>query len=155
MTKPGHDHLAEAGETAPMVQMAAMVIGAVFLLIGLAGFIPGITTGFDRLEWAGPHSGALLLDLFAVSVLHNTAHIAAGIAGLVLARAPGTARVYLVCGGVLCSALWLYGVLIDHRGPLNVVPVNGAVNWLHLGLAAAMLGSGLVLGRMTARPDPV
>ncbi len=154
MTQPENDRLAESG-TAPMVQMAAMVIGAVFLLVGVAGFIPGITTGSDRLDWAGHDSGALLLDIFAVSILHNTAHIAVGIAGLVLARTAGTARVYLLGGGVLSTAIWLYGVLIDHHGPLNVLPVNGAANWLHLAMAAAMLGCGLTLGGMMTRSDPV
>ncbi len=152
MTTPDDDRLTSG--TAPLVQMAAMVIGAVFLLVGVAGFIPGITTGLDRLEWAGHHSGALLLGIFAVSALHNAAHIAVGVAGLVLARSAGTARAFLLCGGVLASALWLYGVLIDHHGPLNVLPVNGAANWLHLGLATTMLGSGVMLGGLSTGPTP-
>ena len=35
------------------VQLAAMVVGVVFLLIGIAGFIPGITTNYDQLQFAG------------------------------------------------------------------------------------------------------
>lgn len=151
MTQPENDR---PTETAPMVQMAAMVIGAVFLLVGVAGFIPGITTGSDRLDWAGHESGALLLDIFAVSVLHNIAHIAVGIAGLVLARTAGSARAYLLGGGVLSTAIWLYGMLIDHHGPLNVLPVNGSANWLHLGLATTMLGAGLTLGGLSTGSTP-
>lgn len=151
MTKPDHDRLAETGGAAPLVQIAAMVIGAVFLLVGVAGFIPGITTDFDRLSWAGHHSGALLLGIFAVSVLHNLVHIAFGVFGLVLARAANTARAYLIWGGLVYAALWIYGLAIDHHGPLNFVPVNTADNWLHLGLAVVMLTCGLMLGRSADR----
>lgn len=151
MTKPDHDRLAETGGTAPLVQIAAMVIGAVFLLVGVAGFIPGITTDFDRLSWAGHHSGALLLGIFAVSVLHNLVHTAFGVLGVVLARAAGTARAYLIWGGVVYAVLWIYGLAVDHHGPLNFVPVNTADNWLHLGLAVVMLTCGLTLGRPGSR----
>lgn len=136
-----------------MVQIAAMVIGAVFLVFGVAGFIPGITSHFEELSWAGHHSGALLLGVFAVSILHNAVHLAFGVAGLVLARTAASATAYLLWGGAVYAVLWLYGLAIDHHGPLNVVPVNAADNWLHLGLAIAMIGSGVTLGRLAIQPD--
>lgn len=152
MTRRERDRLAETGGTAPIVQIAAMVVGTVFLLFGIAGFIPGITSDFDQLSWAGHHSGALLLGIFAVSVLHNLVHLGFGLAGLVFARSALTAKSYLVWGGVVYAVLWLYGLVIDHHGPLNFVPVNTADNWLHLGLAVAMITSGLVLGRFVIAP---
>lgn len=154
MTKPDRERLAETGATAPVVQIAAMVVGTVFLLFGIAGFIPGITSDFDELSWAGHHSGALLLGIFAVSVLHNIVHLAFGVAGLVLARSATTARAYLLFGGAAYAALWLYGVSIDHDGPLNVVPVNTADNWLHLGLAVLMLVSGVLFSRLAVTSGP-
>ncbi|WNG83199.1 DUF4383 domain-containing protein [Mycobacterium sp. ITM-2016-00316] len=142
-----------AGGNAPVVQIAAMVIGAVFLVFGVAGFIPGITSDFDELSWAGHHSGALLLGVFAVSILHNVVHLAFGIAGLILARTAASAKAYLLWGGAAYAVLWVYGLAIDHHGPLNVVPVNAADNWLHLGLAVAMIGSGVTLGRLAIQPE--
>ncbi len=136
-----------------MVQIAAMVIGAVFLVFGVAGFIPGITSHFDELSWAGHHSGALLLGVFAVSILHNVVHLTFGVAGLILARTAASAKAYLLWGGAVYAVLWLYGLAIDHHGPLNVVPVNAADNWLHLGLAVAMIGSGVTLGRLVIQPE--
>ncbi len=136
-----------------MVQIAAMVIGAVFLVFGVAGFIPGITSHFDELSWAGHHSGALLLGVFAVSILHNVVHLAFGVAGLILARTAASAKAYLLWGGAVYAVLWLYGLTIDHHGPRNVVPVNAADNWLHLGLAVAMIGSGVTLGRLAIQPE--
>lgn len=68
------------------VQLAATVVAAVFLLVGLLGFVPGITTEYDGMTFAGHHSTAMLLGVFHVSILHNIVHLLFGIVGLVLAR---------------------------------------------------------------------
>jgi hypothetical protein len=129
------------------VQLAAMVVSVIFLLVGILGFIPGVTTNYERLEFAGHESGALLLGVFAVSVLHNIVHLAFGVVGLAMARTAAGARTYLVGGGVIYAVLWLYGLLIDHNSNANFVPVNNADNWLHFVLAIAMIGLGVLLGR--------
>jgi Domain of unknown function (DUF4383) len=128
------------------VQLAAMVVSVIFLLVGILGFIPGITTNFDQLAFAGHGSGALLLGLFMVSVLHNLVHVAFGVAGLVLSRTRSGAKNFLLVGGVIYAVLWVYGLVIDHGGPANFVPVNTADNWLHLGLAVAMIALGVLTG---------
>jgi Domain of unknown function (DUF4383) len=148
MPERDREGLGEAGGTAPMAQIAAMMVGAFFLLLGIAGFIPGITSDFDRLSWAGHHPGAQLLGVFSVSVLRNLVHVAFGIAGVVLARSGFAAQAYLFWGGIGYAALWLYGLAIDNHGPLNFVPIGTADNWLHLSLAVVMIGSGLILGRL-------
>ena len=129
------------------VQKAALAVGAVFLLVGILGFIPGITSNFDQLTFAGHHSEAALLGLFNVSILHNIVHLLFGVAGVVLARSFDGARSYLVGGGIVYLVLSVYGVVIDHDSSANFVPVNDADNWLHLILAIAMIGLGVVLGR--------
>ncbi|ANZ41427.1 hypothetical protein BBK82_41180 [Lentzea guizhouensis] len=129
------------------VQLLAAVVGAVFLLVGILGFVPGITTNYDQLSFAGHHAGALLLGVFAVSVLHNLVHAAFGVAGLLMARTSRSAAVFLVGGGVIYLVLWLYGLVIDHDSAANFVPVNTADNWLHLGLGVGMLGLGVLTGR--------
>ncbi len=125
-------------------QLVAAGVGAVFLLVGILGFIPGVTTHYDQLAGAGHHSGALLLGLFSVSILHNVVHLAFGVAGLALARTPAGAKNFLVVGGVVYLALWVYGLVIDHGSPANFIPVNTADNWLHLGLAVAMIVLGVL-----------
>ena len=82
-----------------------------------------------------------------VSVLHNLVHAAFGVGGLLLSRTRNGAKNFLVVGGVIYAVLWVYGLLIDHGGPANFVPVNTADNWLHLFLAIGMIGIGVLLGR--------
>ena len=132
------------------VQVAALLVGAAFLLTGVLGFIPGITTNYHMLSFAGHHSGAQLLGIFDVSVLHNAVHLAFGVAGVVLARSFAGARGFLVGAGVIYLVLTLYGLVIEHDSAANFVPVNAADNWLHLVLAVAMLGLGVLLGRSRA-----
>lgn len=50
----------------------AVVAGVVFLAVGVLGFIPGVTTDFDTLTFAGAESEAMLLGVFQVSVLHTS-----------------------------------------------------------------------------------
>jgi hypothetical protein len=121
-------------------RLVAFAVGAVFLLVGILGFVPGVTTG--ELAFAGHGSEAMLFGVFAVSVLHNLVHLALGAVGLALARTARGARVFLVGGALTYLALWLYGVL----GPADVVPINGADNWLHLFLAAGMGGLAFLVG---------
>ena len=128
-------------------QKAALAVGAVFALVGIAGFIPGITTNYDTMSFAGHESQAMLLGIFAVSILHNLVHLAFGVAGFLMARTVKGAYWYLVGGGVVYLLLWLYGLMIDHDSSANFVPVNNADNWLHLLLGVGMIGLGLALGR--------
>ena len=129
------------------VQKAAFAIGAVFLLVGILGFIPGITSNVDQLGFAGHHSEAMLLGLFQVSVLHNAVHLLFGVAGLVLARSVSGARSYLLFGGIVYLVLWIYGLVVDQESAGNFVPLNAADNWLHLLLGVAMIALALILTR--------
>ncbi len=129
------------------VQKAALAFGVVFLLVGVMGFIPGITTNYEDLSFAGHHSDAHLLGIFQVSALHNIVHLLFGIAGIAFARTVSAARNYLIWGGVVYALLLLYGLFIGHDSSANFVPLNTADNWLHAVLAIAMIGSGLALTR--------
>ena len=129
------------------VQTVTLAVGAVFLLVGILGFVPGITSGVDQLSFAGHQSGAMLLGLFQVSILHNIVHLLFGVVGLALSRSWSGSRSYLIWGGAIYLVLWIYGLVIGHESPANFVPLNTADNWLHFVLGIAMLGLGLLLGR--------
>ncbi|HEX8095540.1 DUF4383 domain-containing protein, partial [Jatrophihabitans sp.] len=127
-----------------------MAVGAVFLLVGVLGFIPGITNHYSDMSFASHDSGAKLLGIFQVSVLHNIVHLLFGIAGIAMARQARTAYLYLVGGGVIYLVLWLYGLVIDKDSSANFVPVNSADDWLHFLLGLGMIALGVLLSRRSA-----
>jgi hypothetical protein len=150
---PDTDHTRDRQSLRRAVQLAALVYGVVFLLVGVAGFIPGLTSNYDTLQFAGHHSEAMLLGVFQVSVLHNIVHLLYGVAGLALSRSATNARHYLLWGGVVYLVLWLYGLFVGHDSPANFVPLNTADNWLHLALGVTMVAlSFLPRGARTADP---
>ena len=105
---------------AGFLRLVAGAFGAVFLLVGILGFVPGITTNYGDLGFAGHMSDAKLIGLFQVSVLHNLIHVGYGIVGLAVASRPRAAAMYLLVGGVVYTA----------------------DNWLHFLLAVAMIALG-------------
>jgi hypothetical protein len=133
-------------------QKVAVVFGVVFLLVGVAGFIPGLTTGLDTIQFAGHESDALLFGVFQVSILHTLVHILYGLAGLGFAMTHVGARNYLIWGGAVYALLWLYGLIIADDAVANFVPVNTADDWLHFALAVAMILLGVFLGRPVTTP---
>ncbi len=126
----------------------AATMGLAFLIAGIAGFIPGLTSNFDELELAGPESGAELFGLFEVSILHNLVHLLFAV-GLIAAARYSWSRLYLLGGGVACLGVAAYGVLVDHESDANFLPINDADTLLHLGLALTMIVLGLVGVRMS------
>jgi hypothetical protein len=131
------------------VRTAAMVVAAVFLLVGVLGFIPGITTHYGDMTFAGHHSDAKLLGVFQVSVLHNFVHLLFGLVGLAMARNADQARLYLIGGGAIYLVLWLYGLVVGQDSGANFVPVNSADDWLHLVLGLGMIALGVLTTRRT------
>jgi hypothetical protein len=131
-----------AGRRRSLPQVLALVFGAAFALMGIAGFIPGITTNYDELSLLGTDSNAQLLGLFRVSVLHNIAHLLFGV-GILAAATESASILYLVAGGALYGGLALFGFVIDQQSEVNFLPVDDADSLLHAGLAVAMLLGGL------------
>ncbi len=61
-------------------QLFALVFGAIYLLVGILGFIPPLVAGEIPGAMGGPFTG-YLIGLFAVNWFHNLAHILIGAAG--------------------------------------------------------------------------
>jgi hypothetical protein len=130
--------------------LAATGVAAVFLLVGILGFIPGITTDYDSMSFGGHMSGAELLGIFQVSILHNIVHLLFGVVGLALARRTPGAVNYLLGGGIVYLVLWIYGLIVSKTSDANFVPLNTADDWLHFVLGLGMLGLG-IWGRSALR----
>lgn len=133
--------------TSTPVQTASLILGVVFLLVGILGFIPGITSDLDQLAGAGHDSGAMLVGLFQVSVLHNIVHVVFGVAGITAARLASAAGIYLLLGGFIYLGLWVFGLVLDDDESANFIPLNTADDWLHFTLGAGMVMLGILLTR--------
>lgn len=136
-----------AGHHRTTIEIAALAAGGVFALVGILGFIPGITTNYSQMTFVGPGSGAMLLGVFQVSILHNIVHLLFGAAGLLMGRTATQSKYYLIGGGALYLVIWLYGLLIDQASSANFIPVNTADNWLHVVVGVLMLALGIFLNR--------
>ena len=133
------------------IQKAAMLFGIIFLLVGIAGFIPGITQDYDQLT-TFDDEGAKLLGIFGVNIIENIAHLLFGIAGLALASSWAGAKNYFVFGGAIYLALWLYGLIIpENDSAANFMGLNDPAHWLHFVLGVVMLAVGFLLSRRVAR----
>jgi hypothetical protein len=119
------------------------IFGAVYLLVGIAGFV--VSSGAD---FAGSEGGMLLL--FEVNPLHNIVHLLIGAVLLGAATSSvraakaantGVGAVYLLVG---LLGLFLVG------SSANILALNGADNVLHVGSAVLLLGAGLAGDRTTA-----
>jgi hypothetical protein len=129
------------------VQGVARVAGIAFLAVGVAGFVPGLTTNlYDGLEFSGSDGTSELLGTFDVSVLHNVVHGLFGLAGLALAATPRGARTFLLGGGALYVTLFALGL----AGGVEWLPADRADDWLHLALGAGMIGAGVAASRTSA-----
>ncbi|BCJ60768.1 hypothetical protein Jiend_41900 [Micromonospora endophytica] len=71
-----------------------------------------------------------------------------------LARRVAGARFFLAGGGALYLVLWLYGWAIEDESTANFIPVNGADDFLHLGLGFGMLALGLLLSNNAGTGTP-
>jgi Domain of unknown function (DUF4383) len=131
------------------IQRGAMLFGIVFALVTILGFIPGITSDYDRLT-TFDGVGAKLLGIFGVNILENIVHGLYAVAGFAAAASWAASKNYFIWGGVAYLAIWLYGLIIDLDSSANFIGVNTAANWLHFLLGVAMLAIGFLLSRRAA-----
>lgn len=116
---------------------ASLIIGIVFLAVGLLGFIPN------------PIIGASHDAIFHADTVHNMVHIISGALFLIIAlSAPARAALFLKIFGVVYLLLGILGLAtIGTEGTtelLGFLPVNGADNYLHIGLGIVIFLAGML-----------
>ena len=118
-------------------QLLALVIGAVYLLVGVVGFF---ITGFDN--FFGHDTNETIIG-FEINPFHNIVHILIGAAGLLLARTLAGARTYGWLLAVGYGATFVYGLFAVGQ-TWDFLSLNWADNWLHL--VSALAGLAIALG---------
>ena len=147
-TASPHAHGVHFGRTD--VQNVGMGVGVVLMLVGILGFIPGITTQYSELRFFGPDSRALFLSVFQVSMLLNIMQLAIGAAGWAMSRTAMGARKFLLGSGVLYIVLSLYGFIVGMNSPANFLSLNPADDWTFLVFGVALTITGGLLSQHLA-----
>jgi Domain of unknown function (DUF4383) len=107
----------------PIVQTAAMVFGAIYLLAGVAGFLPFLGGSYTQ-------TNSALFSVFQVNLLHNLVHVVIGIAGLASASSLANARNFCRAVGVILLLLGVLGIFAAQ--PLGLLNIGGLDIALHL-----------------------
>jgi hypothetical protein len=116
-----------------MIKTAANLFGIVFLIVGILGFIPGITRDGH------------LLGIFHVNAAHNVVHILSGAAALAAAAiSERAARNYFRIFGVVYGLVAVLGFFAGDQPVLGIIANNTADNWLHVAIALVALAIGFV-----------
>lgn len=110
---------------------AAIVLGAIFIIVGILGFIPN--------PLVSP------TGLFAVNAAHNVVHLASGAVLLAGALSAFGARTALLVIGVVYAAVALLGLALGGPMLLGVIQMNAADHALHVVLAVVILAAGYFL----------
>jgi hypothetical protein len=117
-----------------MIKKAAQIFGIVLLLVGVLGFIPGITTD------------EMLLGIFHVNAAHNVVHLLTGAVALYAAMQADdkAAKLYFQVFGVVYLLVTVLGFIVGDGMILGFLSNNAADTWLHvvITLFALYLGFG-------------
>lgn len=128
-----------AHDTRTPAQLYSLVFGATLLLVGIVGFF--VNSSFDT---GSALSGDNLI-IFKVNGWHNVVHLLSGALGLAMARRADSAYTFALGFGIVYAVVTVWG-FID-SSILNLIPVNGADNVLHLLIAAAGILAALASRR--------
>jgi hypothetical protein len=124
-------------------RLLGVVFGAVYLLVGILGFL--FTNGVDIFAT----EGGLLLGIFEVNPFHNVAHLLIGAAllfsGLANVKAARTTNTIVGAAYLLLGLVGLF--ILDSAA--NILALNGADNVLHFASAAVLLAVGLGADKAT------
>lgn len=114
---------------------AAIVIGLIFLAVGLLGFV------------SNPIVGASQDAIFHTDKVHNIVHIVSGALFLLIAiAAPAAASTFLKIFGIVYLGLGIYGMAtmgsVETQKLLGFLHVNKNDNYLHIGLGLVIFLAG-------------
>ena len=115
-----------------MTKTLAWVFGVVLTLVGILGFVPGLTTN------------DMLLGIFTVGGLHNLIHLVTGLAALAAAMGYFSPKMYFQIFGVVYGIVTVVG-FVQGDTVLGLIMVNMADNVLHLLIAAVALYAGFMM----------
>jgi hypothetical protein len=133
----------------------ALVYGIVFLLAGIAGFIPGLKTPMDMdVHLAIDGTSGRLFGLFPVNSLHNIVHLAFGVWGIIAYRTFPASRIYGRSVAIIYAVLTIMGLIPVLNTTFGLIPLYSHDVWLHALLAIVAAYFGFVRPAEEHAPPP-
>ena len=124
----------------------ALVLGIVYVLIGILGFLPFAlqTPPAGALDLAVENLYGYLLGLFPVNILHTIVHLAIGIWGILAYRGFDSSRTFARAIAVIFGLLTVMGLIPGLNTTFGLIPLFSHDVWLHAltALAGAYFGFG-------------
>lgn len=116
------------------VRNFALFFGIVYALVGVLGFIPGITQtpppGSPPLAVTAGYG--FLLGIFAINIVHNLIHLVVGLWGIAASRTFEMARLYARTLAVVFALLTVMGLIPGLNTVFGLAPIYGVDIALHL-----------------------
>lgn len=110
----------------------SLVAGIVYLIAGIAGFIPGLLVRSPDLPAVTVDTlYGRVLGLFPVNILHSIVHLAIGIWGIAAWRSFAGAQAYARGIAVIYGVLTIIGLIPATNTLFGLVPLFGHDIWLH------------------------
>lgn len=123
----------------------ALIIGILFVVVGLAGFIPALTSvpgasassvPVDEASNAYSAGFSYIFGLFPTNLLHNIVRIIVGSLGIVAYTRSGGARLYNRGFAIAYALLALMGLLPITQTTFGLMPIFGNNVWFNALTAA-------------------
>jgi uncharacterized membrane protein YtjA (UPF0391 family) len=128
-----------------MIRKFALIFGIIYVIAGVAGFVPGLTTHHaDMPPIAVDSFYGRALGLFPVNILHNLVHLGIGVWGILASRSLDGARFFGKGLAVLYGLLAILGLIPATNTMFGLVPIYGNDVWLHGGTALIAAYFGFV-----------
>ncbi len=133
----------------------ALALGIVYTLVGLLGFLPGITQPppANAPTLAVDAGYGFLLGLFPINVLHNIVHLLIGVLGIAASRRLAGARQYARGLAIVYGLLAIMGLIPGLDRTFGLIPLFGHDVWLHALTALASAYFGFMAPEATARAE--
>ncbi|MBF2029912.1 MAG: DUF4383 domain-containing protein [Oscillatoriales cyanobacterium C42_A2020_001] len=133
------------------VRYSALIIGLLFLILGIAGFVPmfvsipnsSIAAPIDAPNILNTGYG-YLLGLFPTNYLHNAVHIAVGVLGIAVFTSFGGSVTFLRLFAITYAALSFLGLFPLSNIVFDTMPIFGNNVWLNAVSAAVAAYYGFV-----------
>jgi hypothetical protein len=130
----------------------ALLLGILFLLVGIAGFIPGLVSlptsapnvAVDAPRLVFDDGYGYVLGLFPTNFLHNAVHIVVGVLGIAAFTSASGALVFNRGFAIVYAAIAIMGLLPFTNTTFGLMPIFGNNVWFNALTAAAAAYFGFV-----------